>query len=300
MDHLPFDKPGRFWRGNLHTHSTCSDGKLTPEQICNLYRESGYHFLSITDHFTQTFNYPITDTRPFRDENFTTIIGAELHVNKTEFGRLWHFLCVGLPFDFAPLQEDETPQGLAARAMEAGAYVAIAHPAWYNLTENDVLSIDQVDAIEIYNGVSADFNDRADSGYMLDLMLERGRRYFACATDDAHFNPLRYEAMRGWVWVKSEELTPEGLLAGLKAGHSYSSTGPQIHDIQVVPGQKIYVRCSPASRIFVTGSSWETAYTHGNGITEAELSLEKFNSPYCRVTVRDPHGEKAWSNPIWF
>ena len=28
MHALPFDKPGRFWKGNLHTHSTLSDGAL--------------------------------------------------------------------------------------------------------------------------------------------------------------------------------------------------------------------------------------------------------------------------------
>ena len=26
-----FTAPGRFWRGNLHTHSTNSDGVLPPE-----------------------------------------------------------------------------------------------------------------------------------------------------------------------------------------------------------------------------------------------------------------------------
>ena len=33
-----------------------------------------------------------------------------------------------------------------------------------------------------------------------------GSRYFACATDDAHFNPERHDAIRGWVYVKSETL----------------------------------------------------------------------------------------------
>ena len=29
----PFSTPGRFWRGNLHTHSNRSDGALTPERV---------------------------------------------------------------------------------------------------------------------------------------------------------------------------------------------------------------------------------------------------------------------------
>ncbi|MEL6736645.1 MAG: phosphotransferase, partial [Pseudomonadota bacterium] len=32
-----FSAPGRFWRGNLHTHSTVSDGVLEPEEVCRRY-----------------------------------------------------------------------------------------------------------------------------------------------------------------------------------------------------------------------------------------------------------------------
>src|SRR5947209_6191196 len=79
MESLPFDKPGRFWRGNLHTHSTLSDGALSPEEVCALYRDAGYDFLALTDHFLERYGYPVADTRPFRNDGFTTLLGAELH-----------------------------------------------------------------------------------------------------------------------------------------------------------------------------------------------------------------------------
>ena len=68
---LPFSLPGRFYRGNLHTHSTRSDGRLEPEEVIGRYRERGYDFLALTDHFMERFDYPITDTRDLRT--------AELH-----------------------------------------------------------------------------------------------------------------------------------------------------------------------------------------------------------------------------
>ena len=295
----PFDRPGQFWRGNLHTHSTESDGNLTPEQVCRVYEDNGYDFVALTDHFLAEFNYPITDTRPHRHAGFTTLIGAELHAGRTELGNLWHILAVGLPLDFAPPADAEDGPSIAARALAAGAYVAVAHPAWYTLTENDVISLGPVDAIETFNGVSVDYNDRADSWYMLDLMAMRGRRYLACATDDAHFGPKRWDAMRGWVWVKSEELTPEALLAALKAGAYYSSCGPEIHDIQVEPGKCVYVRCSPAERVYVSGSQYHAASAFGPALYEAELDIRQWGSPYLRVTVRDANGRRAWSNPLW-
>jgi len=84
---MPFDPafstPGRFFKGNLHTHSNCSDGALNPEEVCRRYREAGYDFLALTDHFLPQYDFPIVDTEPFRTGNFTTLLGAEVHAPKT-------------------------------------------------------------------------------------------------------------------------------------------------------------------------------------------------------------------------
>jgi hypothetical protein len=299
MNNLPFDKPGRFYRGNIHTHSTRSDGRLEPEAVCRFYRECGYDFIALTDHFMEQFRYPITDTAPYRTDEFTTILGAELHAPETSTGELWHILAVGLPPDFAPNLPGETGTTLAARAMEAGAFVAAAHPAWYNLTEADVISLGQVDAIETINGISADHNDRIDSWYMLDVMLARGYKYNACATDDAHFQERHNDRLRGWVMVRSETRTPEALLAALKRGEFYSSTGPQIHDVQIKRGESIKIRCSSVDSIFVTGKGARSVFKHGKGMIEADLDIRRLDSAYCRITVRDRDGNRAWTNPIW-
>lgn len=300
MNRLPFDKPGKFYRGNLHTHSTLSDGAWSPEQVCRRYREAGYDFISLTEHFMAHYDFPMADTRPYRTADFTTIIGAELHTDRTEMDSVWHILAVGLPLDFAPPAEGESAAQLAQRATAVGAFVAVAHPNWYALSEADVQTLGAVDAIEIYNGISIDANDRADSWHIADVMLGRGQRYLALATDDFHAKEHHNDFMRGWVWVKSQDLSPDALLAALKAGEFYSSTGPKIYDVQVIPGQRAYVRCSPAERIFVTGRGSSSARAQGHGLTEAEIDLRSFNSPYCRITVRDAHGGRAWSNPIWY
>ena len=97
-----FSAPGRFWRGNLHTHSTLSDGVLPPAEVCRRYAAEGYDFIALTDHFVGCYGYPIADTLPFRRAGFTTILGAELHSGAMANGELWHILAVGLPPDFAP------------------------------------------------------------------------------------------------------------------------------------------------------------------------------------------------------
>ena len=103
-----FTAPGRFWKGNIHTHSTLSDGMRTPADVCATYRDAGYDFLALTDHFQPKCAFPVADTRPFRTPGFTTILGAELHAPATGLGEIWHILAVGLPLDFAPTGDAET------------------------------------------------------------------------------------------------------------------------------------------------------------------------------------------------
>ncbi len=298
MGDLPFDKPGRFYRGNLHTHSVRSDGTLTPEELVTVYRERGYDFLAVTDHFLERYGFPVTDTRALRSDSFITLLGAELHGPQTELGNQWHIVAVGLPSDFSPSGELETGPELAERAAQTGAFVGMAHPAWYGLTIADAEALGAADAVEVYNETCVQLNDRGDSWYLCDALLARGRRVMAFASDDAHFDD-RPDAFSAWVQVRANSLDPDSLLAALKAGHYYSSTGPEIHDVRV-DGDAISIECSTARSVLVTGRGATYHYAHSDGIlTAAEFPLSSFAGSYCRVTIVDVDGKRAWSNPIW-
>ena len=39
-----------WFKGNLHTHSTNSDGDTPPEHVAEWYLENGYDWLCLTDH----------------------------------------------------------------------------------------------------------------------------------------------------------------------------------------------------------------------------------------------------------
>src|SRR3712207_7797258 len=69
---------GSFFRGNLHCHSNRSDGLVGPRDVATAYRDAGYDFICLSDHFEAEYGWQITDTRHLRDEGFTTIVGAEL------------------------------------------------------------------------------------------------------------------------------------------------------------------------------------------------------------------------------
>jgi hypothetical protein len=297
VNNLPFDKPGQFWKANLHSHTTRSDGKLTPSELATAYREHGYHVLAITDHFMERFGYPIVDSSPFRTELFTTLLGAELHGPGLMLGP-WHILAVGLPPDFAPAREDESGPEVAKRASDSGAFVAIAHPSWYSLFYEKAREIDFADAIEVWNTTCHYDNDRGESWYLADQFLMTGRRPFAIATDDTHCAG-RPDTFGGWTMIKSASLDPESILVALKAGHFYASTGPSLHDIRLA-GDSVVVESDPATAIFATGPGALHRDVTVPGTTEARFEIEPFRNSYMRVTVIGLDGGKAWSNPIFF
>ena len=303
----PFSLPGRFWRGNLHTHSTRSDGALSPEQVVAAYKNAGYDFVELSDHFLGRFDWPVTDTRALRSNSFTTLIGAEMHAMGTQVGELWHILAVGLPLDFPPCAPDETGPQLAERARAAGAFVAIAHPAWSQLRIGDGRALAAAHAVEIYNHGCAVETDRGDGFYLLDELCNEGRRLTAIATDDAHFRNGEHDAFGGFVEVKAESLAPEALLSALKAGHFYASQGPRLIDIDV-RRDEVTVVCSPVESIaLVTGTSRAISHV-GRRITGATLEIaaaarqawtEAGRIPWFRIVVIDAAGRRAWTNPIW-
>lgn len=300
-----FTAPGRFWRGNLHTHSTRSDGVLPPEEVCRRYRAEGYDFLALTDHFIGSYGYPIVDTTPFRAEGFTTILGAELHSGVMANGELWHILAVGLPPDFpspnaptfVPVAEQETGAQIAARAVAAGAFVAIAHPQWSGLTLADARAITAAHAVEIYNHGCATGCDRPDGAAIADLLLTEGRKLSLIATDDAHFSEPDH--FGGWVMVKAPENTPGALLAALKAGAFYSSQGPELRDVRL-EGDHVVVESSAVVSVVAMGHGTGAKAVHGHSMTRAAVPLQRLNnSPWIRVAAIDAAGKRAWSNPIW-
>jgi hypothetical protein len=297
MGTAAFAAPGRFWRGNIHTHSDRSDGRLPPEEVCRRYREAGYDFLCLSDHYLPDYGFPIVDTRPFRTNSFTTILGAEVHAMANSQGEAWHILAAGLPDDFAHTTIDETGVALAARARAAGAFVAIAHPQWSSLTIEDGRAMaPHAHAVEIYNHGCALETGRPDGTYLLDQLLNEGYRLTAYAADDAHFRID--DAFGGWMMVKAEANEPQALLAAMKRGDFYASQGPEIREF-AVSGGEAHIACTPAATIALVGRGSRNITRTGPALTRATLPVEKFAGDWFRLVVRDAAGRLAWSNPVW-
>ena len=72
MKKFLLSESGKFYKANLHSHSTYSDGKLTPEQMKKAYMEKGYSIIAFTDHNL------LLSHNDLSDENFLALNGMEI------------------------------------------------------------------------------------------------------------------------------------------------------------------------------------------------------------------------------
>ncbi len=74
--------------GDLHIHTTCSDGHETPEVVCANYRAHGYDFMTITDHARY---YPSLRAMKFYQDvptELTIVPGEEVHMPTIKAGHI--------------------------------------------------------------------------------------------------------------------------------------------------------------------------------------------------------------------
>jgi hypothetical protein len=297
---------GRFWRGNLHCHSNRSDGHWAPERVAAAYRDAGYDFLALSDHFEERYGWTLTDTRALRTRDFSTLIAAELSSGPWEEPLTYWVSAVGLPTELDPLPGAD-PAEVIRRAHAAGAFVVLLHPALNHLPVEGtgrLPAFDALDAVEIYNhSTFGSAPDRADGAYMVDGLLDRGRRVLLTAGDDAHF-AFPADRFGGWIEVWAEALDPAALLASLRAGAYYSTQGPRLERLER-DGDRLEVATSAVHAIALggPGDRWLDGITvldeEGGPVDHATFDLSAFRGLYRRVTVIDGAGRRAWSNPIW-
>lgn len=332
MNRAGFTAEGTWYKGNLHCHSTQSDGKLSPKEVVKLYKENKYNFLCLSDHEKYVDYHDSLNS-----EEFILLPGIEASVNLVKEGavvKAHHIhgiqgdsemlsLCqnaYGNEEVFSPTVYEGSWDGEAAAQkkidefMNKGLLVMYNHPIWSKVSQSEFIHLNNVWGIEIYNhsaeydgGLGVDTRD-------WDVILDTGKQIYGVATDDNHNFPGVPDCCGGWIVVKAAELTKEEIILNLKKGNFYSSTGPLIYDWGIKDGVA-YVECSPCMQInFVCGGAigCGKAVTKGlekcrteedRRLTGEEVTCGEYKlngkETYIRVECVDKNNRKAWSNAIF-
>ena len=285
------DHQGRSWfRGNLHTHTTVSDGRKTPDETAAIYRAAGYDFLALTDHWKPS--------RTAEADGLLLLPGCEYDVGKSAAEGIYHIVSIGAE---RPVQLEKSPelsvQEVLDAIRQAGGFPILAHPAWSLNQPSEICRLRGIGAAEIFNSVSnTPWNGRrADSGVLLDTAAALGMPLPLVASDDSHF--YTGEACTNFIWLQADELTCGSVMEALKAEKFYASQGPRIETEW--NGRVLRVRCTTVREVvFYSNLVWSNRrVTRGDAVTEAEYAVCP-GETFLRVEVIDAEGKKAWSSPV--
>lgn len=304
-------RSGNFYKVNLHTHSTLSDGNFTPLELKDLYLSNGYDAIAFTDH-RKCIPHP-----DLTDEKFLAITGTELDFSqKDENGKLLKavhlnaFACdplksseyVSMPLDY------ELINRMIELLKNDNFFVVLNHPVWSNMSSEEIEKIHGFDAMEINNSIAVMFNNFSDDSALYEYFLRAGGRALPIAADDSHKifddgSPF-VEYAQSFVMVKTDELSYQAVMKAISSGSCYSSTGPQFENLWL-EGDLLHIECSPVFGVFVHSKFLDVktqAVEKTDCITHVDLDISEIRKvwPYFWVQLRDTKGGKAWATPFWF
>ena len=290
-----FDENLGWFKGNLHTHTTASDGALTPEEAIHAYWEAGYDFLALTDHDK------LLPASEYRGMN--VLRGAELAFNDVENRVAWHFIAIDPDDDLISYQNSDwigKPQAIIDHIRAHHGYCILGHPHWSLMSAENIMSLHGFDAVEVMNSVSDPFS-RGDASYTLDVCMARGLPLRMVASDDTHH--YNGEHCYAATWVNAPSNSTEDIMAALRAGQFYASTGPQFKMLKVENGQ-IIVRTTPVRNIRFLSDAFSGLGRKVNCELNRNYARYDFSprDTWVRVELEDFQGRRAWGpyikNPL--
>ena len=294
-----FQKEGNFLKGNLHCHTTLSDGTGSPASTIRHYANAGYDFLAITDHR----RYNFTNYAP---ESGLLILPA-MEADRYLEGKgmpVVHIVAVGpeqgngyvdgQKIEYQKGEKTEDGQEIIDDVLRANNLAILAHPMWSGNTVEGVKNLRGFSLMEIWNTGSAMDWGVDSNTYHWDVLLSEGKKVFGVASDDSHC--LQQNGF-GFVRVKAEK-NVSSILNALKNGEFYASCGPEIYDFYV-EDDKVCINCSPVSQIMLRNFSAPHRMIRGENMTGGQFKLRECCTDYIRAEIVDAQGRRAWTNPIF-
>jgi hypothetical protein len=296
-----------FQKGNIHTHTTFSDGDHPPQDVYMWYRDHGYNFLAITDHnsLTEPALYRLLE----RKKRFVIITGEEVTMwgagKQVHVNALCHKGTIGgHKFD---TQREALAWGVA-RVREQGGVALVNHPNWdWSLTAADLPAAHGAQLLEIQSGhpFVHTLGDETHLSHeaIWDAALTAGEDFAGVAVDDAHsYNPNAPDTAarpgRAWIYAFATELTHEAVCKALAAGKLYASDGVALKRITVTEDEYAVYPADRTAEVAFVGQRGAVLQRGKAGDDGAARYKLKGGEGYVRVRVTSDAGKHAWTEPV--
>ena len=270
-------------KGNLHAHTTESDGRRPPQEVVDDYAARGYDFLMISDHDK------LVPPESVNARGMVLIPGNEVTAKGP------HLLHINAK-SFIPPQEDR--QKILDAIVEEQSIAVINHPNWednFNHCPQEKLAAwKNYAGIEIFNGVIRRLTGSPLATDRWDRLLGAGRRVWGFANDDSHQD---FDVELGWNVVRAKDRSANSIVAALAAGSFYASTGIAIERVEA-HGRTLHVKAPNAERMVVVANLGRRIHQlDGNEVTY-HLPYDCGYS-YIRVECYGGAEKTAWTQPFF-
>jgi uncharacterized membrane protein/predicted metal-dependent phosphoesterase TrpH len=279
----PYKNYPYWFKGNLHSHTTNSDGSNTPAQMMAAYRANGYSFNAIADHRYLTDSEQFTDLPSFLGEN-----GEEV-------GSGTHMLAINIE---NWISSSGSVADWVRETLRQGGMAIPAHPAYFGYTLDTLRAA--VDAGAMGMEIHGDASSGPEAREWWDNLLSENRHVYGFMNDDAH--SIGGIGSWGWNMVNAESLNEENILQNLMEGNFYcvqtsppGGIGPEIYSITVENENTIVIR-SPGTYVTFIGNYGTVLATEGfvDGAASYSPSTEY---TYVRMEVHDADGV-SYTQPL--
>jgi DNA polymerase (family 10) len=230
-------------RGNLHTHSTWSDGAVSIEAMAAAARARGHAYIAITDHSKRLGITNGLDEARLREQmaeidrlnaaatdGFRILTGSEVDILPDGALDLDTGLLAELDFVIASVhsgfkQDEETMTARVIRAMESGVVDMIAHPTGRLLGARDpyAIDLDRLYDVAVATQTALEINAFPDRLDLNDVNARRARDRgvkISINTDAHHPDHLGLYfygiATARRAWLQAEDVLNTWELPGLK------------------------------------------------------------------------------------
>lgn len=294
----------RWFKGDLHVHSSASDGRADAAAVRQRLVDCGFDFMALADH--DIYHETQRDAVPVMlgNNEMRSLNGDVLSL----FSRL-------------PRMNDCQPQQVIEAINEAGGLAVLAHPKIGEFTDNKdgwtfeskrlIKELRGYAGIEIYtHNVKSGFQEAVDRLHAVwTYWLSRGEHrpnIWGYASSDAH--DLEAITPDVGILVAADECTPEALRGALEAGRFYSlgSSRARFTGISVEDG--VLIAAARGARLMEaygmvqdkpSGNKCRLAIRWSGADETVEMRYTLTGGEgFIRLQATDANGCNIYANPI--
>ena len=225
-----FSFAATWHKGNTHVHTKlCGHADSTPEVVAQWYHDHGYNFLILSEHNKYIDPTTVKLSGDIRDD-FLMIPGEEVtgpvHSTAMNVSRL-------VPWEFKDKNRSKIVQWQVNETKKAGGITILNHPNAPIIRPAELYPVKDLYLFELYNAHpnTKNFGDahRPSTASLWNALLDKGMTIYGVASDDSHkfarWDEKYDNPGRGWVMVRSDELSSDAITLAMNKGDFYSSSG---------------------------------------------------------------------------